>query len=84
MVTISEEHAYSLSRMAKWFQSMIVERGIGTSELTEGHCEELIEALKVKQDCAGDIVNGVAMRDIKAGEMITVNVNELRRLEHEQ
>jgi len=52
MVTISKEHAYSLSRMVKWFQSMIVEHGIGTSELTEGYCEELIEVLQRKEVAA--------------------------------
>ena len=45
MITLNDEQAYALSRMVTWFQRMIVDRNIGTAELTAEYCEELKEAL---------------------------------------
>lgn len=45
MITLSNEHAHALSRLVTWFQRMIVDRNIGTAELTAEYCEELKQAL---------------------------------------
>ena len=42
MIILNDEQAYSLT----WFRQMIVDRNLGTAELSAKYCEELLEALK--------------------------------------
>jgi len=83
IVTLSHEYVNSLSVLVTWFRDMITKRNIGTSGLTAAYCDELLVALHPSNNNASDIVNGKATRDIKAGEAITIDVSELRRLENE-
>ena len=80
MITLNEEQAASLTKLVKWFRRMIVDRNIGTTELTAAYCDELIEALKPQPQIHSKIIEGKATRDIKAGEMITVEISEYLKL----
>jgi len=45
MIQISEQHAYSLSELVKWFKFVIEERAEPNAPLTLEYCDELLEAL---------------------------------------
>lgn len=81
IVRIRYDHAHSLSVMVEWFKGMIKCHNLGTPVLTVAYCDELMAALKPR---TSDIVNCKATRDIEAGEVITIDTLELRRMEHEQ
>lgn len=51
IVSISEQHAYSLSAMVKWFRKLILEAKMPATaersdELTAEYCDELLEDLE--------------------------------------
>lgn len=80
MIILNSKEADSLTKMATWFKRMIVDRNIGTADLTAAYCDELISALKPRPQIHMDILSCRATRDIKKDETITVEVSEYIKL----